>query len=144
MKKSLLILLSLIAIISCAQNEKRGYSFELSDYDLLKEGLNDKNDVINYMGNPSLINNEGDKTQELWIYYSEDTEKFLFFKPTILDRKIITINFDKNDKINKIKNYGLSDENKIAFDSSYTKVESPKKGWWSEIFGNIGQVKATN
>lgn len=142
MKKHLTMLLILVVVASCSQIEKRGYSFELSDYNLLKEGINDRSDVINYMGNPSFTSNAENQPQELWVYYSEDVEKFLFFKPTILNRKIITISFNENDKISAIKNYDLSDENPIKFNPSYTKVESQKEGWWSRIFGNIGQVRA--
>ncbi len=138
--KTITILLSIILLTSCSQIEKRGYSFELSDYQNLKEGINNKNNTLDAMGYPSLTNNSAD--EELWIYYSEDIKKLLFFKPEILDRKIITVSFNANQTIKQIKTYNLSNQNQINFNPDYTKVESAKISWWKQIFGNIGQVRA--
>jgi len=134
------VIINLLTLTSCNQIEKRGYSFELSDYQLLKEKINNKNDALNFMGYPSFIS-ESDR-KELWVYYSEDVKKLLFFKPEILDRKIITIAFDNKNVVEKIKSYDLKDQNAISFNQNYTEVASAKKSWWSQIFGNIGQVKA--
>ncbi len=134
------VIISLFTLTSCNQIEKRGYSFELSDYQLLKEKINNKNDALNFMGYPSFISESDHK--ELWVYYSEDVKKLLFFKPEILDRKIITIAFDNKNVVEKIKSYDLQDQKPISFDKNYTQVYSTKKSWWSQIFGNIGQVKA--
>lgn len=135
-----LILSLLLIITACAQIDKRGYSFELSDYQNLKEEIHDKNDVLNAMGTPTFTSDIN--SNELWIYYSEDVKKRLFFKPDILDRKIMTISFDDKDVIKKIENYDLSNQNYVGFSQKYTEVASPQKSWWSQIFENIGQVRA--
>ncbi len=127
------------SLISCGQIEKKGYSFELSDYQLLKENVDDKNDALNFMGYPSFISEVNQK--ELWVYYSEDMKKVLFFKPEILDRKIITISFKEQNSVEAIKNYNLKNQTSIKFNNNYTDVVNREKGWWSQIFGNIGQVK---
>ena len=127
------------SLISCGQIEKNGYSFELSDYQLLKENVDDKNDALNFMGYPSFISEVNQK--ELWVYYSEDMKKVLFFKPEILDRKIITISFKEQNSVEAIKNYNLKNQTSIKFNNNYTDVVNREKGWWSQIFGNIGQVK---
>lgn len=141
MKKSVLLILIVLALASCNNIEKRGYSFELSDYPILREGLNDKSDVLTIMGSPSFVSN-ANNNQELWVYYSEDVKKLLFFKPEILNRKIITISFANDNKINKIIDYDLSSQTPIQFNSDYTKVANQNPSWWSRIFGNIGQVRA--
>jgi outer membrane protein assembly factor BamE (lipoprotein component of BamABCDE complex) len=138
--KGITIIFSIILLTSCSQIEKRGYSFELSDYKNLKEGINSKKDTLDAMGYPSLADNFPDN--ELWIYYSEDIRKLLFFKPEIVDRQIITISFDKDQTIKKISNYNLTNQNQIIINPNYTKVESTKLSWWKQIFGNIGQVRA--
>ena len=134
------ILVSIFLLTSCSQIEKRGYSFELSDYQTLKEGIDNKTNTLNAMGYPSLVSNSADG--ELWIYYSEDVKKLLFFKPEILDRKIIAITFNDNQSIKKIRSYDLKDQNQLQINPDYTKVESTKQPWWKQIFGNIGQVRA--
>lgn len=138
--KTAAALLAIIFLTSCSQIEKRGYSFELSDYQLLKEKINNKNNTLDAMGYPTLASSFADG--ELWIYYSEDVKKLLFFKPEVLDRKIITIAFDNKQTIKKINSYDLKDQNSITINPDYTKVESAKPSWWKQIFGNIGQVRA--
>jgi outer membrane protein assembly factor BamE (lipoprotein component of BamABCDE complex) len=138
--KTIIILLGIILLTSCSQIEKRGYSFELSDYQNLKAGINNKNNTLDAMGYPSLTDNSADG--ELWIYYSENIEKLLFFKPETLDRKIITVSFNNDQTIKQINSYDLADQNQIDFNPDYTKVDSAKVSWWKQIFGNIGQVRA--
>jgi outer membrane protein assembly factor BamE (lipoprotein component of BamABCDE complex) len=140
--KKLTVTLSLIFLTSCIiQNEKRGYSFELSDYQLTKEGVSNQEMIIKMMGSPTFVS-EGSDNKELWVYFSEDVRKLLFFKPKILDRKIMTISFDDSGTASKINNYSLNDENNVKFASEFTEVQSNKKSFWSQIFGNIGQVRA--
>lgn len=141
MKNFLLILFVSITFISCAQVEKRGYAFELSDYQDLKEDIHDKQDVLNAMGTPTFISDIDQN--DLWVYYHEEWKKRLFFKPDITERKVMAISFNDRNVIKKIENYDLSDENYVGFSQKYTKVASPQKGWLQDIFGNIGQVKAS-
>ena len=141
--KTTLIFLSLIFLASCNQIEKRGYSFELSDYQSLQEGISTKDEALKAMGYPSLV--EDFESDELWIYYSEDIKKLLFFKPKILDRKIMTINFDSKKYIKKISSYDLSNQSEIIFSKNYTTIINQKSvdkpSWWKQIFDNIGQVR---
>ena len=134
------LIVFLATITSCSQIEKRGYSFELSEYKLLQEKISKKSDTLNLMGYPSFISELAQK--ELWVYYSEDVENLLFFKPSILDRKIITISFNDKGFVEKIKSYDLKNQVLVKLNSDYTTLISQKKSWWSRIFGNIGQVRA--
>ncbi|MFT6332285.1 MAG: outer membrane protein assembly factor BamE (lipoprotein component of BamABCDE complex) [Lentimonas sp.] len=140
--KYFLLLTFIFLINSCSQIDKRGYSFELSDQHLLKEDIHSKDDVMKFMGYPSFFSQiDG---EEVWVYVSEDVRRFMFFRPKILNRQITTIDFSKQNIIEEIHNYDLEDQNILSFDKNYTKVASPKKSWWSKIFGNIGQVRAVN
>ena len=138
--RNLIILLYLVVLTSCSQIEKRGYAFDLSDYQLVKEGVTTQEMLIQNMGSPTLISEIDNK--EMWIYFSEDVRKLLFFKPKILNRKVMIVGFEKNEIISDINNYDLSNENYIKFANDYTTVKSNKKGFWSQLFGNIGQVRA--
>ena len=140
--KKLLTIAAFFLITSCLnQTETRGYVFELSDYKLIKEGISGKDFVLEAMGNPTFIIDHN-TNEELWVYFSEDIHKFLFFKPDILNRKIMIIAFDNNATVRKIANYDLKDQNNVKFSNDYTKVDhNQKKGIFSEIFNNIGQIR---
>jgi outer membrane protein assembly factor BamE (lipoprotein component of BamABCDE complex) len=139
MKKPLIIIFFFLLTSCFNQIETKGYSFELSDYQLVKEGLSSKDSVIEHMGYPTFVIDEN--KGELWVYFSENTERFLFFKPTILKRQIMAVGFNNQGTVTKINNYNLTDENHVKFAEDYTNVDSQKSGFFSEIFSNIGQVK---
>jgi len=139
--KKLLPLIVIYSLTSCVNPvEKRGYSFDLSDYKLVKKGISSKESVLGFMGSPTLVSNID--SEELWVYFSEDVRKVMFFKPKILYRKIMAISFDKTNIVKEVSNYGLKDQKEVSFVSDYTKVKSHKKSFWSRIFKNVGQVNA--
>jgi len=140
--KNFLTITIFFLLTSCLnQVETRGYVFELSDYKLIREGISNRDFVLEAMGNPTLTLDHN-TNEELWIYFSEDIHKFLFFKPNILNRKIMILAFDNNGTVKKITNHDLKDQNNIKFSNDYTKVEySEKRGIISELFNNIGQIR---
>ena len=106
----------------------------------IKKQISDKDTVEKVMGSPTFVSYIDD--EPVWVYFSEEERRLLFFKPKILERKIMTLKFDKQSLVKDIKFYDLDDEQSVNFAHNYTKVESNKKGFFSELFGNIGQVRA--
>jgi len=138
-KKNFIYLLLLIALTSCVSRlNKHGYMFDLSDHDQLKEEITTKDVVLRIMGSPTLVADLND--EETWIYFAEDVRSLLFFKPQPIERTILSIKFN-NDTIKELRRYNLSNQAKLDFASNYTEVNSNKIGFFSSIFGNIGQVK---
>lgn len=143
MKKNILTLIFIALITSSCLSriENRGYSFELADYKV-KQGLTSKSEIIKHMGSPSFtsyIDNE-----LYWVYFEEKVEKLLFFKPKILERNMLLITFDKGNIVKEASHYDLSNENLIEFNPEHTQVKEVKKGFFTELFGNIGQVAPQN
>ena len=137
-KKTSCLLLILLFLTSClSQIENSGYSFELTDYKI-KKSISRKEEILKNMGSPTLISYINDEV--LWIYYEEKIKKLLFFKPEILERKIIVVTFDKDNIAKEVTNYSLKDENEIKFSDKKTVITEIKKGFLSELFGNIGTV----
>lgn len=140
MKKLSIILLLLFAS-SCAGNvENRGFMFELTDTNLIAENITTKERVLEIMGSPTLTS---DLDKELWVYYFEKRKSLFFFKPEVIDRKIMTIGFDNSGTINSIKEFSLLDEQKdFSFDSHFTEVKSKKENIFKELFSNVGKISA--
>ena len=132
----------IFALCSCIKNtERHGYLFELSDYQILQEGITSKERVIKIMGSPTIISTL--TPDESWIYYSEDVESILFFLPDVTDRKILSLKFDETQTLRKIENFDLRDEDKnLKFFPDYTQVGSNKIGFFKSLFSNVGQIKA--
>lgn len=141
MKKLICAIFLIINLTSCIKNPYRtGYLFDLSDHQLVQEGITSKERVLKIMGSPTIISNLDEET---WIYYSEDSVKVLFFIPDIKERTILTFKFDKSEIVKDLERFNLSDENQqMKFTSQYTEVSSNKIGFFKSIFSNVGQVKA--
>lgn len=141
MKKLLCYIILIIATSSCISRvENFGYIADDSDYASLQEGVSTKDRVRMIMGSPTLVTDFNKDTS--WIYYSEKTDRFLFFKPKIIEREIILMRFDDNI-LRKLKKVDLAQgEGKLKFSSKETKVSSHKTGFFKSIFSNIGQVSA--
>ena len=141
--KNFCYLAILILSVSCTISnvENRGFAFEDSDYDLLQEGITNKDMLLRIMGYPSFEIN-GDE-QEAWLYYYEKEKKLLFMKPDVIDRRILLVSFDGTNVISELQHYNLEDENKkITFSNKKTVVPTHEVGMFKSFISNVGQVKA--
>ncbi|MBU6141113.1 MAG: outer membrane protein assembly factor BamE [Proteobacteria bacterium] len=142
MKKKLGII-SLFILTSCFPRlEKHGYMFDMSDHELVQDGVTSKDRLFKLMGSPTLLVDSDE--EEVWIYYSESVKHFLFFQPKVVERKILALNFDDKSVVKEMRIIDLEDESKdMKFVSKYTKVEDHKsEGFFKSFFGNVGQLKA--
>ncbi len=115
--------------------------FDMSDHEMVQDGVTSKDRLFKLMGSPTLIaNSDG---EEVWIYYSESVKHFLFFHPQIVERKILTLKFDANNTVREMRTIDLEDEVKeLNFATNYTEVSDHKgDGLFKSFFGNVGQVK---
>jgi outer membrane protein assembly factor BamE (lipoprotein component of BamABCDE complex) len=141
MKKIICYIFLTLCLSSClASTERHGFMFDLSDYQLLQEGVTSRETTLKLMGSPTMISDLN--SPESWIYYSEDVKSLLFFFPKVTARNILVIKFDESNTIKEMQKFDLSDDDhKLKFSSHYTEVSSHKTGFFKSIFSNIGQVK---
>ena len=141
MKKNILIIFLLIALSSCLSRvEKRGYAFDLSDFQLLQEGVTTKERAIKIMGSPTMVSDFDDS--ETWIYFAEDLKFLLFFQPEIISRNVMVLRFDEENNLKELRNIDLATEVKnLNFASNYTAVESHNVSLLKSFFSNVGAIK---
>ena len=142
MKKNFFYIFLLIALNACVSKvDKRGYMFDMSDHNLLQEGITSKERVLKIMGSPTLISDLD--SDEAWIYYAEDLKRLLFFKPDIISRDVLVVRFNEAGTIRELNRIDLNDEEKqLQFAANFTNVESRKIGFLKSLFSNVGQVKS--
>jgi outer membrane protein assembly factor BamE (lipoprotein component of BamABCDE complex) len=142
MKKNFFYIFLLIALNACVSKvDKRGYMFDMSDHNLLQEGITSKERVLKIMGSPTLISDLD--SDEAWIYYTEDLKRLLFFKPDIISRDVLVVRFNEVGTIRELSRIDLNDEEKqLQFAANFTSVESRKIGFLKSLFSNVGQVKS--
>lgn len=127
----------ILAVVSCKNHYNHGYMFEYSDSHLLQRDMSSVQ-VLALMGSPTFIS---DIDNEKWYYLKEQVSSFLFFKPRIIKREILIVEY-VNDNVVEIANLSLEDQAKeFTFDTKYTAVDDHKTNFLSKLFGNVGQVR---
>ena len=133
-------LLLFFAIFACSfRVEKSGYMFDNNDIDFIKKGVTSKTTLLKSLGTPTIVSQIDDK--ELWIYYSENSKYILFFKPTIIERDILLLKFDEENRVDDIKKLDLKDEDRqYFFNQNKTFVQGHKNNLFKSIYENIGSI----
>jgi outer membrane protein assembly factor BamE (lipoprotein component of BamABCDE complex) len=138
--KFLTFLLVFLIISACSfRVDKSGYMFENSDIDFIKKGVTSKNTILKSLGSPTIMSQIDSK--ESWIYYSENIKHILFFKPTVINRNILILKFDEENRVNYVKKLDIEDEDKrYFFNQNKTFVEGHKNNLFKIIYENIGSI----
>ncbi len=95
-----------------------------------------KNEVLEFLGAPSATTSFNDST---WIYMSSDIKRVAFMKPEEINRNILKLNFDKNDKVSKITRLAKEDGRDITPSQDVTEVKGQNPGFFQKYFGGVGQ-----
>jgi outer membrane protein assembly factor BamE (lipoprotein component of BamABCDE complex) len=95
-------------------------------------GSSSKDDVIKAIGSPTAM---GTFDENAWYYMGQRTSQESFFDPEVTDRRIVEIDFDKDDKVTKIKQSGLGTGNDIEMVDQITPAEGHETTLAEELFG---------
>lgn len=101
----------------------------------MKVGEDTKSTVLTKLGSPSSRSSFGDET---WFYITQVTSKSSYHKPQIERRDVVSIRFDKDEKVAEVKTYGLKDGYRIAYDNRITPTRGRQLNWVEQILGTIG------
>ena len=95
-----------------------------------------KDTVIDILGLPSSVNAFDENS---WIYMSSDIKRVAFMKTKEVNRNILKLNFDKDDKVSKITRLAKEDGRDITPSQDVTEVKGQNPGFFQKYFGGVGQ-----
>jgi outer membrane protein assembly factor BamE (lipoprotein component of BamABCDE complex) len=102
----------------------------------VKTGTSSKNDVFEALGSPSVVSTFDDNT---WYYVGQRTQREAFFKPVVLDRKIIAVQFDDTDHVKAVERIGLDQAVDVEPLSDKTPAVGREITFLEQLIGNIGR-----
>ena len=139
-KSALIWLFGLViasALAGCtAQIEHRGYIAKPGVFTSLREGMS-KLEVESTLGSPTTtasINIEGDS----YYYISSTTSHRSVLSTTEIDRQIIAVRFDRQDRVTSVAQYGLVDGHVIDLNTRKTPVVGSEFSLLAELFKGYG------
>ena len=117
--------------------DHRGYLPHGSDLQKVQTGMT-KTEVQALLGSPSTtatVNFQGDS----YYYISDTVEQEAFFEPKVVDRKVVAVRFDQNDRVASFNQYGLEDGRIIDFNTRQTPTRGKELTILQQFFSNIGK-----
>ena len=91
--------------------------------------------VLVTMGSPSTTSTVGG---DAWYYIQQKTDRSIaFMKPTITDRRVFAVYFDKSKKVARIANYGLRDSQVINMATGATPTMGADNNFLKGLFFNF-------
>lgn len=117
--------------------DRRGQVWGDTDVAQLQPGMS-KEQVRANFGTPQTTSSIGGET----FYYISSTERTVaFMKPSVVDRKVLAVYFDRNDNVANITQYTLQDGRVVKFAKGETAAYGKDESFVRQLLGNIGSRK---
>lgn len=117
----------------------QGYIVDADLVNSVQPGVDNRQSVLQTLGHPSFASqfNQGD-----WYYLSRDSRNFAFRNPRAKDQITLRISFDQNGTVTAIRRTGTEQIASINPEGRTTPTLGRKRGFFQDLFGNIGTVGA--
>ena len=116
--------------------DSRGNLPEAEDVDKIRVGASTKDEVATVLGSPSSVATFDPNT---WYYISKRTETVAFFRPEVLDQKVLTIRFDEAGLVREVSQSGKEAGEEIEPVDRVTPTSGQSFSFFQQVFGNIGR-----
>lgn len=105
----------------------------------IEPGESSQRDVEAALGTPST---QGVFRENVWYYMSERTERTAFFKPSLVERKIVAIVFEPSGVVEDIVTYTENDKKEVDLVARVTPTAGNELSIIQQLFGNVGRFSA--
>lgn len=102
----------------------------------IRPGATQRVEVAGLLGSPSAISPFEERT---WFYIGQRMDKFAFFKPWVLERKVLVVSFDDRGVVETMRNLDLTDGRDVDPVDRITPTEGRDLTFLQQIFGNLGR-----
>ena len=119
--------------------QHQGYIIDADLVNSVQPGVDNRDSVLATLGKPTIA---GQFTDRDWYYVARDTQNLAFRNPRPTAQLTLQISFDDKGTVSTIRR---GDKAQIASISPYGKTTptlGKKRGFFEDLFGNIGAVGA--
>ena len=117
----------------------QGYIIDADLVNSVQPGVDNRASVLQTLGKPSFASqfNTGD-----WYYIARDSRNFAYNSPKVRDQLTLQISFDAAGNVTTIRKAGVDQVASIDPSNKATPTLGRKRGFFEDLFGNIGTVGA--
>lgn len=136
----MLIATAALGLGGCAKlRSHQGYVVDPDLVNSVRAGIDTRDSVLGTLGRPSFTGQFGDNT---WYYVSRDSLNYAYNMPNPMAQTTIKVTFDKAGNVIKVEKMGLDTVAQVTPYGKTTPTLGRKRGFFQELFGNIGSVGA--
>ena len=122
----------------CARiREHRGYMMDEELAAAVRPGVDNRTSVEGTLGRPTFT---GQFDQRDWYYVSRNTRQLAFAMPKPTQQTVLHVRFDEQGNVASVEKTGLEKVAKIDPMNDKTPTLGRDRGFFQELFGNIGTV----
>ncbi len=137
-----LAMLAGAALLSSACTQLKAHQGYVGDATLLtsvQPGVDNKQSVETSLGRPTFV---GQFDNNDWYYYARDTKQLAFKAPRPSSQFMLHVRFDTTGNVASVKQTAMESIARISPNGDKTPTLGKHRGFFEEIFGNIGTVGA--
>lgn len=97
--------------------------------------------ITQMLGTPSTV---ATFEREIWFYIGGRVKSKSFFAPEVLERKVLTIQFDKRGVVKAVKDFDATQIKKIELVQRKTPTKGKELTFLQQLIGNIGRFGTQN
>ena len=133
-----IVAVSLLSSAACAPiTSYSGFQAIESDPNDVKVGTDTKSTVRGKLGSPSA---QSTFDPNVWFYMNQIKQRVAFRRPTVVNRNITAITFNKeSEQVESVNNYTLKDGKVIAFNGRETPTRGRELTILEQLLGNVGR-----
>jgi outer membrane protein assembly factor BamE (lipoprotein component of BamABCDE complex) len=115
--------------------DTHGFTAQGQEQLKVEPGVDTKSTVLARLGSPST---QSSFDQPAWYYVTTVQERYAFYKPQTVNREILVVKFDGEDKVATVDRYGMERGRVVSYNGDRTPTRGRELGLLEQIFGNIG------
>ena len=119
--------------------DHQGYVVDDALIGAVQPGVDNRESVQGTLGRPTFT---GQFDQRDWYYVSRETKQLAFARPAPEQQTVLHIRFDEAGNVVSVDRSGLEQVVSIDPMNAETPTLGRNRGFFKELFGNIGQVGA--
>ena len=131
---------AVVAASACTPlRSHQGYIIDADLVNSVQPGVDNRQSVQATLGTPSFAAqfNQGD-----WYYVARDSRNYAFNSPRVRDQLVIQVSFDAAGNVAAIRRSGVEQVASVDPYGRITPTLGRKRGFFQDLFGNIGAVGA--
>lgn len=131
-----------IAVSGCAKiRDHKGYVVDSTLIDTVQPGIDNRDSVEKTLGRPSFVG-QFDRGEQTWYYVARDTRQLAFSSPAPTAQLTLAVKFDPAGNVVAVDKSGMEKVASIRPTRDRTPTLGRERGFFRELFGNIGRVGA--